>query len=188
MAENTMEGYLRWISPKLADPTYSVLKAHLLIEELLRTFINKTLPHPKVLDGARLTFAQLLAVSRACCTRVSPDHWMWKAIADLNKLRNMLSHETEPKEVAEKISEYANFVAIQSQTPFPEPIYKGGEGGAPDFIQPTFALVDIATLGLYIQAVVNLGFDVSKFLRAEEKKESEIASNLYSAKFSSEAS
>lgn len=188
MAENNIEGYLRWISPKPTDPTYSVLKAHLLLEELLRAFIAKTLPHPEVLRGARLTFAQLLAVARSCCTRVSPDHWMWKAIADLNKLRNMLSHEVEPKEVADKISEYANFVATQSKNPFPQPSHKRGDGGAPDFSQPMFGLVDIATLGLYIQAAVNFGFDISNFVGSEEKRESEIAANLPAAIASSEAS
>ncbi|WP_334189441.1 hypothetical protein [Noviherbaspirillum sp.] len=180
MAENNIEGYLRWITPKPVDPTYSVLKAHLLLEELLRAFLAKTLPHPEVLRGARLTFGQLLAVARSCCTSVSPDHWMWKAIADLNKLRNMLSHEVEPKDLAEKISEYADFVALQSKTPFPEPTLGKGENIPPNFDQPLFGLVDIATLGLYIQAAAKLGFDVDSFLGLETKRESEVAAKVHS--------
>lgn len=93
----------------------------------------------------------------------------------------MLSHEVEPKEVAEKISEYASFIATQSKKPFPEPSYNGGKGSVPDFSQPMFGLVDIATLALYIQAAVNFGFDVSTFIGAEEKKGNEIAADLPSA-------
>ena len=180
MAENNIEGYLRWIAPKLVDPTYSVLKAHLLLEELLRAFLAKTIPHPEVLRGARLTFGQLLAVARSCCTSVSPDHWMWKAIADLNRLRNMLSHEVEPKDLAEKISEYADFIAIQSKRPFPEPNVGKGEGISTSFDQPLFGLVDIATLGLYIQVAGSLGFDVDSFVGSENKRESKVAVELHS--------
>ena len=50
MAKNTMSGYMRWITPTPGDPTYSLLKAHLLFEELLRTYLAHNLPHADALD------------------------------------------------------------------------------------------------------------------------------------------
>jgi len=178
MAANTIEGYLHWISPKPGDPTYSLLKAHLLLEDLLRAYLAKTLPHPEALKDARLTFVQLLAVARSCCIAAPPDHWMWKAIADLNKLRNMLSHEAAPKDLARKITEYAKFVATQSKVPFPPPESSNAGCGLSTSGQHLFGLADIATLGLYIEATSNLGFDVRTFVGAEATRESEVAATL----------
>src|SRR5688572_6119426 len=96
MPNNTIENYLNFITPIPGDPTYSLLKAHLLFEELLRAYLTRTLRHPGALEGARLTFVQLLAVARSCSS-APPDHWCWAAVGKLNKLRNMLSHEAAPK-------------------------------------------------------------------------------------------
>lgn len=119
MPKNTVENYLKFITPTPGDPTYSLLKAHLLFEEVLRAHLSRTLRHPDALEGARLTFVQLLAVARACSSAPA-DHWCWVAVAKLNKLRNMLSHEAAPKALSEKIGEYVSFVVGQSGAPLPE--------------------------------------------------------------------
>ena len=134
--------YLELITPKLGDSTYTLLKAHLIFEELLHAYLAKTLPHSNALTGARLTFAQLLAVARASSHRVQPDNWIWKAIGDLNKLRNMLSHEVSPASLAKRIDAYTVFVASNTRPlPLPLPteidgalIASGKAEGVPNFV------------------------------------------------------
>lgn len=93
----------------------------------------------------------------------------------------MLSHEVDPKDLAEKIEEYADFVAVQSKTPFPAPTLGKSENISPNFDQPLFGLIDIATLGLYIQVADKLGFDVDSFLGLETKRENEVAAKVPSS-------
>ncbi|WP_148044051.1 hypothetical protein [Massilia aurea] len=172
MANNTIDGYLDWITPKLGDPTYSLLKAHLLFEELLRSYLGRVLPHASALEGSRLTFVQLLAVARASSTHVTPDHWIWKAIGDLNKLRNLLSHETRPKALKEKIEEYQRFVVQNTGNPLPDPQYQRNSpsmtGSSPPSDAPAdddhsthlYSSVDLVTVGLYYATATTLGYNV----------------------------
>jgi len=167
-----IDGYLEWITPKQGDPTYSVLKAHLLFEELLRSYLHRVLPHASALDGARLTFVQLLAVARASSTHAAPDHWIWKAIGDLNKLRNLLSHETRPKALAEKMEDYKRFVVQNTGSPLPEPAYRANSTppredtlplGAPAHTEGNahlYSAIDVVTVSLYYVTAAILGYNV----------------------------
>lgn len=172
MASNTFDGYTAWITPNPGDPTYSLLKAHLLFEELLRAYLSRTLPHSSALDGARLTFVQLLAVARASSTHAKPDHWMWKAIGDLNKLRNMLSHEARPKALREKLNEYISFVETGLKFPLPETDLVRGSPEANAHVGHLYSATDVVTFGLYYFAATTLGFDVSGVDRPRQKIES----------------
>lgn len=167
MPKNTVENYLKFITPTPGDPTYSLLKAHLLFEELLRAYLTRTLRHPGALDGARLTFVQLLAVARSCSS-ASPDHWCWAAVAKLNKLRNMLSHEGAPKALSEKIGEYVSFVIGQSDAPLPESKHPFTHASAGASSEPLYLAVDMATIGLYYSFSVLLGFDATAALRGSD--------------------
>lgn len=167
MAENNIENYLRWIKPTLGDPTYSLLKAHLLIEEMIRAHLGRTLSHPKALDGSRLTFVQLLSVARAVSSGIAPDHWMWHAMGELNRLRNMMSHETQPKLLAKRLGEYANFICEHSKVPFPEPVQLTPRAtGLETPVGPLFTRADMATMGPYMEAAARFGFDVKDFVKA----------------------
>ena len=154
MTANTVDNYLKAITPGKGDSTYSLLKAHLLFEELLRAYLARALPHPQALNGARLTFVQLLAVARSCSTRVPPDNWIWRAMGDLNRLRNMLSHEAQPKAMAEKIEAYVNLIVKNTKGPMPDPSVSYGAGE-----RLTYGQVDMATIGLYYFAAGALGFE-----------------------------
>jgi len=167
MPENTVKNYLTFITPTPGDPTYSLLKAHLLFEELLRSFLTRALRHPDALDGARLTFVQLVAVARACSS-LPPDHWCWVAVGKLNKLRNMLSHEAAPKALSEKIGEYVSFVERESGRPLPEPKYSLTSAPARNASEPLYLAVDLATIGLYYTLSDLLGFDASAVLRESD--------------------
>jgi hypothetical protein len=58
--EEAFDRYLKNISPRVGDPTYSVLRAHLLLEELLNEFIAGQVKHPDVLSDIRFSFPQRL--------------------------------------------------------------------------------------------------------------------------------
>lgn len=90
----------------------------------------------------------------------------------------MLSHEAAPKDLASKIAEYAKFVATQSKVPFPQSASSNAGSGLSASGQHLFGLADIATLGLYIEAASNFGFDVRTFVSAEAMRESEVAATL----------
>lgn len=178
MAENNIEGYLRWITPTPADPTYSLLKAHLLFEDLLRAYLTRILPHANSLDGGRLTFVQLLAVARASSTHIAPDHWVWKAIGDLNKLRNMLSHEARPKAMGEKMDEYAKFIVQNTKVPLPEPTFIAGAGASVPSGVHLYSKADMVTLTLYYSAATSLGFNVQAILEQEERRMREVRESI----------
>lgn len=177
MTTNTIEGYIRWITLVPGDPTYSLLKAHLLFEELLRAYLAKTLPHSGALDGARLTFTQLLAVAKASSLHLQPDHWTWKAIADLNKLRNMLSHEARPSALAERMNDYVKFVDENIKVPLPEPAVHGSNVEANR--HPQYTVVDLVTLGLYYYVAGSWGFDVDAIARSNSENTSALAQAVH---------
>lgn len=177
MTANNIKNYLRWITPTTGDPTYSILKAHLLFEELLRAQLAKELPHPKALDGARLTFTQLLAVVRASAGKIPVDCWIWKAIADLNKIRNLLSHETSPKNLNEKIAMYINYVEESVGVPLPTPELPRGEMS--EHISDNYYRgIDMVTLSLYYVTADRFGFNIDEALERDNQRNVHIASQL----------
>jgi hypothetical protein len=177
MAENNIDNYLRWITPKVGDPTYSLLKAHLLFEELLRTYLARVLPHPNALDGSRLTFVQLLAIARASSTHVAPDYWIWKAIGDLNKMRNMLSHEARPKDLAEKVQAYAQLISQHTKVPLPEPTFVADATLATNS-KHLYSVVDMVTLGLYYSSAAALGFNVDAVAQQADQRVREMQESI----------
>ena len=166
MPKNTIENYLKFITPTPGDPTYSLLKAHLLFEDLMRAYLARAMRHPETLDGARLTFVQLLAVARAC-SHLDPSHWCWAAVAKLNKLRNLLAHETAPKLLSEKIAEYVSFVVAQSGESLPEPELSFRASPTESSSEPFYLAVDLATIGLYYALSGLLGFDADAALKGD---------------------
>lgn len=158
---------MRWITPQAGDPTYSLLKAHLLFEELLNAYLARSLSHVSALQGARLTFTQTLAVARASSRHIEPDHWVWKAIADLNRIRNSLSHEAQPKDLQKKIANYVDFVVANTKRPLPEPALRVGPGDMPNANQGHhFTAADMVTIGLYYTTASLMGFSVKEIEKA----------------------
>ena len=164
MVTNNVENYINYITPKPGDPTYSILKAHLLFEELLRAFLSRTLPHPEALEGSRLTFLQLLSVAQAC-SAAQNNHWCWIGLKKLNKLRNMLSHETTPKDLADKTNDYVKFITDNSGIPLPAPPTTSSPSNS---AQHGYLSVDLVTVGLYYYFSNTLGFDTSSAFKSSE--------------------
>jgi len=143
------DAYIRAITPNPHDPTYSVLKAHLKFEERLRAHLDQVLAYPKALEGARLSFAQLLAFARACSHE--PDDWCWVAVSKLNKLRNTLAHETGGGDLRAKIDDYVRFVVRSTGEDLPEadtPAEEVRSASQGDRLK-LFSGLDMVTGGLY---------------------------------------
>lgn len=88
--------FTKHFSGGLDDQT-AVLKAHLLIEGVIRDFVYKSVPNPEHLRGVRLTFQQVVGIARSFMRLTGPGvDKLWKMIDHLNKLRNLMAHELEP--------------------------------------------------------------------------------------------
>jgi hypothetical protein len=167
MAHTDISAYLAWITPRPGDPTHSLLRAHLLFEQLLDAFLGRTLTHPSALSDARLTFSQKLAVAKAAATSIGPSHWTWQAVARLNKIRNALAHSPGPK-LSTDIREYVEFCVKNSglRLPAPERTTRP-KGQVASGADPAYTSADVVTIGLYIALASRLGFNVEQFAGPE---------------------
>lgn len=144
--------------PQAGDLTLLVLKAHLLFEELLRDFLKKQLRHPEAIQGARLTFTQVLKLAQALATTLEPDDWRWKALIELNRLRNSMAHEFEAESTEKIVARIVALVGPEVGGEFPR-IDQAPRHPETGVTHPqTFAL---AVLGLYGVMAVRLGFDLN---------------------------
>lgn len=153
--QTQLDRLLRFLKPATGDPTYLVLKAHLLAEEVLFRFIESQAHRPGSLIDARLGFAQLLAVSRSFHRYSKDDWWGWAALKKLNSLRNLLAHNLEPKDLQDRIVEFSVFVADSIGATTDSEIGKEYEnlatGGTHPFV--------LALVALHIAICASLGFD-----------------------------
>jgi hypothetical protein len=155
--------------PQAGDLTLLVLKAHLLFEELLRDFLKKQLRHPEAIQGARLSFAQVLKLSQALASTLDTDDWRWKALIELNRLRNSMAHEFESDSSETIISRIVAIVGPELGGGLPriDLAPKNPETGGTH--PQAFAL---AIVGLYAVLAVRLGFDLNmRFIADREQTE-----------------
>ncbi|MDR6455484.1 hypothetical protein [Variovorax paradoxus] len=107
--------YLSHLTPADGDMTFAILKAHLALEQVLQDYLDRRLPHPRELDGARLMFATSLALVRSVCPE--PGHYVFAMAKALNGLRNQLAHRLEPADLAEKTRLFVRDCNNQFPTP-----------------------------------------------------------------------
>lgn len=93
-----------------SDRVLVVLKGHLLVEELLREYIDAHVIRADKLQDARLTFHQCLCLARAFSDGESNEK-LWDSIEKLNGLRNKLAHSLEPKDVDRRIKEFVEVLS-----------------------------------------------------------------------------
>ncbi|MCC2957444.1 hypothetical protein LK542_17645 [Massilia sp. IC2-477] len=172
MSDHFTIRFLKSVTPQPGDPTFSILKTHLLVEDLLRTFLEQRAANPAAMKKAKLTFAQALQVTRAFCTDVDQDHWIWKAMGNLNKLRNDLAHKLEPEELHSTAETYASNILTSIGIPLPKPLTDAQRAemveaigtavyaeAVESFASASYSRVDIANSGLYGAVLAALGFD-----------------------------
>lgn len=81
------------------DEQTAVLKAHLLIENIIRDFCYSSVRHPEHLRTSRLSFHQIVGLARSLMFLDSPAiDTFWGMVNQLNLLRNLMAHELEPNE------------------------------------------------------------------------------------------
>ena len=171
--------YRDFITPNVSDPTYSILKSHLLFEELLMDFVERQVAHPKFLENAKLSFSQLLSLSRASSKLMAPDGWEWDAIAQLNSLRNLLAHNIEPKAVIDRTNRLIDLIVNKFGVPFPQGIPLSQSKtiqseSTPQESSIRYRAIDVALSGLYAGMAVNLGFDVKLLLLKSQERNTAI--------------
>jgi hypothetical protein len=150
-----LERLLVFLKPAPQDPTYLVLKAHLLAEEVLYRFIDSCAHRPGALSEARLGFAQLVALCRSFHSYSKEDWWGWAALSKLNSLRNLLAHKLEPKDLRDRIVDFSVFVADAIGATTDSEIGKEYERLA---ISGTHPFV-LALVALHMATCATLGFD-----------------------------
>ena len=90
--------------PSDADPTLTILKGHLLVEEVIASTVGHYCAVPNRL-GDRLGFAIKLRLAEAL-TGFAKAEPVWKACAALNDLRNKVAHQIEHPEFAAKVGKF----------------------------------------------------------------------------------
>lgn len=165
-AKKQDQGYLsrfiETLKPSSEDPTFLVLKAHLLAEETLFRFIERQAHQPEFLSDARLGFAQLVAISKSFHRYSGKDWWGWTALKKLNKLRNLLAHNLEPKDLKEQIVDFSVFVAESIGVTTDSKIGDEYERLAKSGTHPFF----LALVALHLTTCATLGFDPGERLSA----------------------
>ncbi|WP_394237104.1 hypothetical protein [Pseudomonas anguilliseptica] len=105
------------VLPKNGDIELTLLKCHLLSEEVLTKLISKAFKNPKHLSDARLSFSQKIKLARAA-NEINHASWVWKALELLNQARNELSHSLALEETQERINKFVLHVKSHSdETP-----------------------------------------------------------------------
>lgn len=100
------------------DDITLTLKCHLLLEEMLRDFCSKIVPQPQYLADSRLTFAQVLDLSRALYpTEVKLGFLaeLWPVAEKINRVRNMMAHSLDPDAVKLEAHKLAIMGIIRSR-------------------------------------------------------------------------
>ena len=126
-AEFQKKKLLQHLRPK-GDPVLTILKGHLLVEELLREHLNKMLPNPKAIEQLDLSFNDCLCLVKAHHNQPFL-RWLWEAIKKLNILRNKLAHNLEPKGFKDSIKDFIKYVEENTGKPSAGQIKKYGRLG-----------------------------------------------------------
>lgn len=96
--------------PVESDIVLTILKCHLIVEELIWRLISNRLPAPNTLDGARLTSFQKICLAESLIDdftrQVQEIDWLWSAIRKLNSLRNNIAHDLSESGIKDSIKDF----------------------------------------------------------------------------------
>jgi len=95
--------------PKEKSLEYLILKGHLLAEEEMLSYIKRAMSNPTAILEGRFSFYQLVQVVEAM-RPAGAEQWLWEALRGLNRLRNEMAHNLQPKDFARKAEEFARIV------------------------------------------------------------------------------
>ena len=101
--------------PHYQEPAELILlKGHLLIEELLRGYIDRKLPNPSAFKHDQFLFAKVLMICRAL-TPPKASSWAFDAAKKLNDVRNKVAHELDSPEVQGELEKFISLVEQHSK-------------------------------------------------------------------------
>ncbi|WP_175192594.1 hypothetical protein [Achromobacter deleyi] len=100
------------IMPSSPDIELTLLKGHLLIEEVLTAIVRAGVQRPEHLQFDRMQFHAKAKLARAVF-KGPEDSWVWKALGLLNAARNSLAHGLDTNETADLIKRFEAFVRSQ---------------------------------------------------------------------------
>jgi hypothetical protein len=86
--------------------TLVILKGHLLVESKILEFVLERLLSPAALVDARLSSHQLVCLAESLCLPNEEPKWLWQMARRLNKLRNDLAHNLEPKDIEARVKQF----------------------------------------------------------------------------------
>ena len=119
MSEQDWKSMSRFLDvlPKSGDKELTLLKVHLVIEEVLTLLIQKNCINEKYVNEARLQFNQKVKLARAF-NEIHGADWIWKALQLLNKARNHMSHNLTEQELASKVGAFTEYVEMNTSKLF----------------------------------------------------------------------
>ena len=110
--------------PDTDDLSLITLKGHLIIEEILNFIIEKHCNYPKYLKDARLTFSQLICLTKALIS-IPMQSCAFPLVTKLNKLRNELAHNITPEKadkLATELVGLCNTDEMKGEHPLPQKV------------------------------------------------------------------
>lgn len=105
--------------PRNGDVELTILKTHLLIEELLVTIITRAAKNPSAIEKAKLGFTQKMHLAQAF-GNPAREAWLWGALRALNKTRNKLAHGLSATEIQQQCDSFVRLVEQSQGTPTDE--------------------------------------------------------------------
>lgn len=101
--------FLTHLPVTASDKTLMTLKGHLLVEQALRTYISRRVPHPNRLKDKQIPFANLIDFASSLEDNKNME-WIWEALRILNTLRNKLAHNLTPLKIEEIEARFISYV------------------------------------------------------------------------------
>ncbi|AMQ28709.1 TPA: hypothetical protein JBD08_09950 [Legionella pneumophila subsp. pneumophila] len=121
----------------------TVIRGHLIIEELLNRVIKALAEHSTYIFKQQIKFSTKVALVRAF--DVSGKSEIWDLILLFNKLRNHIAHDLPLKREQKKLDSFLNHPAIKNniKSALPEEITKDLDCHGQDFLNLNMALMFI---------------------------------------------
>ncbi|MDR9825532.1 hypothetical protein RCJ22_07955 [Vibrio sp. FNV 38] len=119
MSDQDWKSMIRFLEvlPKSGDKELALLKAHLLIEDVLTQIIRKNCINERYVNEARLQFHQKIKLVRAF-NEIHGAEWVWKALQLLNQARNHMSHNLTELELDVKVGTFTEYVELNTNKLF----------------------------------------------------------------------
>jgi hypothetical protein len=146
-----------------------ILKGHLLLDQMLRSYVSGKVKNRKYIDNAQIAFPTLVCIAWSFADLAEGNHAVFghckAALKKFNALRNKLAHRLEP-EISEDVSDFTAFVKENLKFPYPEALYQ------------EYSPLALSIFAIYFFTATLLRYEVPKYI-ASYGELSRIAAELY---------